>query len=323
MNPIFPKASRIGFGCASLGSRVSPKHGLAALAQAFENGVNWFDLAPSYGDGQAEVIFAQFARGRRDAIHVCTKCGIAPAAVGGVSAMLRPVARRVVRFFPSLRRTVAHARPAPTRLQLTAALIHSSLEASLKRLKTDYVDVLALHDPEDRDFADESVARALADILQSGKARAIGVAGTPENSLSALRSGLPVHHLQFADAPQVENLRHVKAAIGTSSNSLSLATHTVFGHGAILPQRNMPDGLQQELALWGGEDRGVHSPSEALNVAALRYALAANLNGVVLLSMFSHRHLRFNLQYANDTDNGDIEAISRLFRRLTGQTGFS
>jgi aryl-alcohol dehydrogenase-like predicted oxidoreductase len=322
MNPVFPKASRLGFGCASLGSRVSPKHGLAALAQAFENDVNWFDLAPSYGDGQAEVIFAGFAQGRRDRIHICTKCGIAPVAVGSVAAILRPVARRAVRLLPSLRRAVAQARPAPMRLRLTAALIHSSLEASLKRLKTDYVDVLALHDPDDRDFTDEGVAGALADILQSGKARVIGVAGTPENSLSALRCGLPVRHLQFADAPQAENLKRVKAVIGTSSNSLSLATHTVFGHGAAPPQRDKTDGLQQQLALLLGKDRGVYGPSKALNAAALRYALARNLNGVVLLSMFSSEHLRFNLQYANHSDNADTEAISRLFRRLTGQTNF-
>lgn len=323
MNPVFPKASHIGFGCASLGSRVDPKHGLVALAQAFEKGVNWFDLAPSYGDGQAEVIFASFAQGRRDRVHICTKCGIAPAAVGSLAAILRPVARRAVRLFPSLRQAVAQARPAPMRLRLTATLVHLSLEASLKRLKTDYVDVLALHDPDDRDFADEGVARAMADILQSGKARAIGVAGTTENSLSALRCGLPVRHLQFADAPQVENLKRVKAAIGASSSSLNLVTHSVFGHGAVLPPRDAPDGPQQQLARLLGEDGGVYDPSKALNAAALRYALAANLNGVVLLSMFSSEHLRFNLQYAKHSDNADAEAISRLFRRLTRQTDFN
>ena len=48
--------SAVGFGCASLGSRVSEAQGLRALGLAFERGVTWYDVAPPYGDGEAEGI---------------------------------------------------------------------------------------------------------------------------------------------------------------------------------------------------------------------------------------------------------------------------
>jgi aryl-alcohol dehydrogenase-like predicted oxidoreductase len=231
--------------------------------------------------------------------------------------MLRPMARRAVRILPSLRQAAARARPAPTRLKLTASLIHSSLDASLKRLKTDHVDVFALHDPDDQDLADEGVARALADVLQNGKARAIGVAGTPESALAAIRYGLPVRHLQFSDAPQLGNLSHVKMAIGMASNSLSLATHSVFGHGAAPPQQEIPDRIRRQLASLLGENGDVQITTRTLNAAALRYALAVNPRGVVLLSMFSPEHLRFNLQHLTHSRNEEIEMISRLFQHIT------
>ena len=70
------ETSAIGFGCASLGSRVSRAAGLRALEDAFERGVTWFDVAPAYGSGQAETILGEFAARRRDRIGICTKVGM-------------------------------------------------------------------------------------------------------------------------------------------------------------------------------------------------------------------------------------------------------
>ena len=90
------ETSVLGFGCASLGSRVSPRAGLAALHRAFDAGVTWFDLAPAYGAGEAETIFADFLAQRRDRVQVLTKVGLAPPARSGALraaySVLRPVA---------------------------------------------------------------------------------------------------------------------------------------------------------------------------------------------------------------------------------------
>lgn len=168
---IFPNASRLGLGCASLGSRVEASKGLRGLERAFDHGVNWFDLAPSYGDGEAEGIFGTFASSRRDRIHICTKVGLAPSAVGPLARALKPLAQRLVTIAPRLRSLVRRARPAPRRLALEGQLITSSLDASLRRLRTDYVDVLALHYPDLDILAREDVLEALQHATASGKAR--------------------------------------------------------------------------------------------------------------------------------------------------------
>src|SRR5262245_8732769 len=131
---IFPQASRLGFGCASLGSRIAAAMGIAALEQAFEGGVNWFDLAPSYGDGAAETIFARFARGRRDRIHICTKHGIEPARHGEVARLLKPLAQRAVRAVPALRGLAVRSRPAPRSVPLSSRGIRDGLDNSLVKL---------------------------------------------------------------------------------------------------------------------------------------------------------------------------------------------
>jgi aryl-alcohol dehydrogenase-like predicted oxidoreductase len=94
------EVSAIGFGCASLGSRISAANGSRAIAHALDLGLTWFDVAPSYGDGQAESLLGSALRGRRDKVVICTKFGIAPAPVPLAARLIRPLARRAVAAFP-------------------------------------------------------------------------------------------------------------------------------------------------------------------------------------------------------------------------------
>ena len=58
------ETSCLGFGCASLGTRVGEAAGLRALDAAYDAGVTWLDLAPLYGGGRAEEIAGRFLKGR-------------------------------------------------------------------------------------------------------------------------------------------------------------------------------------------------------------------------------------------------------------------
>jgi aryl-alcohol dehydrogenase-like predicted oxidoreductase len=95
--------SAIGFGCASLGSRISAADGQRAIAGVLDLGVSWFDVAPPYGDGNAEALLGQALRGRRQNVVICTKFGIAPPQVPLAARLIRPLARQIVATFPSLR----------------------------------------------------------------------------------------------------------------------------------------------------------------------------------------------------------------------------
>jgi aryl-alcohol dehydrogenase-like predicted oxidoreductase len=137
--------SVIGFGCASLGSRISAADGRRAIAGALDLGLTWFDVAPPYGDGHAEALLGQALRGRRDKVVICTKFGIAPPQVPLAAQLIRPLARRVVAAFPGLRHSASRARPTAAQASIDPAAIEASVTRSLRLLCTDYIDVLAVH----------------------------------------------------------------------------------------------------------------------------------------------------------------------------------
>jgi aryl-alcohol dehydrogenase-like predicted oxidoreductase len=160
--------SVLGFGCASLGSRISAATGRRALDKAFDLGVSWFDVAPPYGDGQAEFLLGQFLKGRRDKVVVCTKCGISLPRVSLPRRLLRPIARNIVAALPRLREMVKQRRPAEGRTPLDPFQIEASLVASLRRLRTDHVDVLALHEPTEEEAADGRSFEELETLVRRG-----------------------------------------------------------------------------------------------------------------------------------------------------------
>ena len=304
----FPQASRLGFGCASLGSRIGAAKGIAALEQAFGGGVNWFDLAPSYGDGAAEAIFARFARGRRDRIHICTKHGIEPARHGTVARFLKPLAQRAVSAVPALRRVASRSRSSPRPLPLSSRGIRDGLDSSLMRLATDYVDVFALHDPDPAMLDRDDIRCTLEDFVRSGKARAAGIAGSVEAAVVALQAGLPIEHVQIANPPLAESPARLLASAGPDA-SYFLATHSIYGR---------TDPLQVLLARAGSRSRlgalltayGYTAPIErAARAAVLDRALATNPRGVILLSMFTAAHLKDNLARLHQGSPRQAEAL--------------
>lgn len=87
----------LGFGRASLGSRISASKGERALAVAREHGVRWFDVAPPYGDGEAERLLGRFLHGgKRDEAIICTKFGLDRPRISFAKRLARPVARALV-----------------------------------------------------------------------------------------------------------------------------------------------------------------------------------------------------------------------------------
>lgn len=313
---LFPKASRLGFGCASLGSRVGRRRGLKALAAAFEHGVNWFDLAPSYGDGEAEAIFAHFSKGRRADIHICTKCGIEPVRSGSHSLrrVARPIARTIVTIAPRLRGFVAKSRRSAYAVPLSATLIRESLDRSLARLGTSYVDVYALHDPSPIDVVREDVHRQLEAILTSGKARAIGIAGSIDAVAEARRAGLPIGVVQIADPPFERALANLHMAIGPDWPFM-LSTHSIFGRMDLTMLLTKRLGSEQRLRAILAASGYTMPFDEAVRALLLDCAMVRNREGVVILSMFSREHL---LQNVARTKVDNMNPAMEQFRSLDG-----
>jgi aryl-alcohol dehydrogenase-like predicted oxidoreductase len=286
--------SRLGFGCASLGSRIAANDGLDALAAAFDAGVNWFDVAPAYGAGEAETLLGRFLRGRRDRAIVVTKVGMAPPSQLGALKLIYRLGRPIAARAATLRRGFRSLAATRNRhLPLTAELIERSIGESLRRLGVDAVDVYALHDPDPADVARDEVRTALERVLQRGQARAIGVAGGFETCRAALAAGEPYSALQTSAAA----LDYGGAEL--SGAGLLLISHSVFGVGggalgqlcaklASAPERH------RRLVACGYSADSRRAAAELL----LDCALANNPDGVVLASMFDADHRAADLARA-------------------------
>ena len=150
--------SLLGFGCGNVGGllvRGTPAVRERAVARAVELGVNYFDTAPLYGDGRSEEHLGQVLRALRPAVYVGTKVRLAPAELGNVPGA-----------------------------------IARSLEASLRRLGLERVDLLQLHNPILASAGGRGVPVAtvldavlptLVRLREQGKLRFLGVSALGES----------------------------------------------------------------------------------------------------------------------------------------------
>ena len=131
------QVSQLCFGTMSFGGDADEATSAAMYKACREAGINFFDCADQYSKGKAEEILGRLMKGHRDDLVITTKC-FNPT---GEDVNARGTSRRHV-----------------TR----------AVEASLKRLQTDHVEVLFLHHYDKRTPLEESV-RALEDLVRSGK----------------------------------------------------------------------------------------------------------------------------------------------------------
>jgi aryl-alcohol dehydrogenase-like predicted oxidoreductase len=283
------RVSSVGFGCASLGGRIGLRKALEALERAYEAGITWYDVAPSYGDAMAESILGEFASKKRDSIYVCTKVGVRPADTRAAMRLLKPIVRIVVATFPALQKQVSRVRPKPFKVPLSAELIRTSVEKSLRRLRTDYVDVLALHRPAVEEVVREDIIMALERVVRDGKARAVSIAGNLEAGMKGLDESLPYRLVQIANNSLEPDLAKLK------ERSRPGRTFVTYGSFSSLDRLVTRINAQTEI-LSALHELGYRGNLTEIAAAFLvDYAFATNSAGVSLFSMLKKEHLDFNL----------------------------
>jgi len=177
------RVSRISFGTGSLHHLFSGKRRRYLLETAAAAGISHFDTSPYYGYGLAESDIGAFMRGRRGRFTVTTKVGLYPYRGGVRSATGVWVRKAAGKFF---------RRISAPEMDWCIRRASNSLHASLKRLKTDYVDFLFLHEPDIALINGEEFLRWLEAERSKGKVRYFGLAGLPELLEPWLRSGHPL-----------------------------------------------------------------------------------------------------------------------------------
>jgi aryl-alcohol dehydrogenase-like predicted oxidoreductase len=169
---------RLGFGCVSLGSAGggrSVRADVRLVQEAVDLGVTVFDTAAAYGSGASERVLGDALRGRRDRVLLATKGGYVFRERWSAEQAARRLAANMLRRLP--RRGIGPASVGPGRdayreKDFTPRFLRASVEASLRRLRTDHIDLYQLHGPPD---VLPDVFAELVDLRTSGKVLAFGV----------------------------------------------------------------------------------------------------------------------------------------------------
>jgi aryl-alcohol dehydrogenase-like predicted oxidoreductase len=165
----------VGIGTAPIGSvpghwwvnwgTQDERDSVAAIHAALDGGVNWIDTAPFYGWGRAEEVVGRALQGRDDVL-VFTKCGTLRRDDGDDYMDLRP------------------------------ETVRGDLEASLRRLRRDHVDLLQPHDV-DRTVPIEETWGAIHELIAEGKVRHAGLSNHPPELVERALAVGSVASLQF------------------------------------------------------------------------------------------------------------------------------
>jgi methylglyoxal reductase len=166
-------ASAVGLGTWAMGGWMwgggDDKASIAAIHASLEAGISLIDTAPAYGLGRAEEVVGRAIAGRRDDVVLVTKCGLVWDTDRG-SPFVEQDGKTIHRY-------------------LGAQSVRTELEASLKRLGTDHVDVFITHWQDPTTPIAETM-EALMALKAEGKTRAIGISNATREDLAAyLASG--------------------------------------------------------------------------------------------------------------------------------------
>ncbi len=224
-------SSALGFGCSAVLGRVGRKASLAALAAAYDAGITFFDTARSYGYGESEALLGEFLRGRRNSVVISTKFGISPARTNPLKEVLKPAVRGLLHLVPNARKAMQKqiaAQFSPGNFSVAA--LQESLETSLRALRTDYVDMLFLHEPPASVLQQHDLLAALERLVAEGKVRRYGMASHPAVVEAALAAGL----------------RTIQSPCNVFD--LSLAGSLAAGGGDVVEIANHPFGCGHRIA---------------------------------------------------------------------------
>jgi len=267
--------SVLGFGASPLGNVFDvceEKVGVNAVHYAIDHGVNFFDVSPFYGITLAETRLGKALKGKRNNVFLATKCG-----------------RYDLQVF-----------------DFSAKRIMASIDESLQRLKTDYVDLFQLHDIEfvkKEQILNEAIP-AIEKIKAAGKTRFIGI------------SGLPVRYLAEI-AKQVEldtvlSWAHFNLLQDEINNELvPLSKEKKFGlmNAAPLMQRILSDAPLPE---WHNAPKEMLSIQPALLQICKKYGV--RLSDVAMRYAMDHPHISTTIVGMNSMSNIQQNVASLDFK---------
>ena|SRR3990167_6346026 len=310
------EVSALGFGCVQLTAHQSKKNAIAILEHAFAVGITHYDLARSYGFGRAEGIFSGFLRDKRHDVTITTKFGFElPTGLSG-SPKFISWAKRILKPFPKiLSRAKNHGSSMVKSGAFSPEIAAKSLQKSLRELKTDYIDMLLLHEATLSDVVNEPLIEMLQQQVSKGSIRCFGIASDFEK-LGKNINFVPLTHkiVQFNDNVVDQNLLNLSC-----SKNQGIVTHSIFKPlDALLKAIDKHPETARKFSLQIGIDL---CDPKIISVLLLHYALQSNASGVVLFSSMNPTHIKTNaresdtLHYNESQLSGFIEFTNIILQK--------
>lgn len=279
--------SILAFGVSPIGNvfgETDEAEAVRAVHYAIDHGINYFDVAPLYGFTLAEERLGRALKGKRDQVFVATKC----------------------------------CRDTFTECDFSGRRVKASIDESLRRLQTDHVDVLQIHDVEfgTREQVIHETIPAAREVQAAGKARYVGITGLPVRYLRLLAESVAVDtilswgHYSLVEDELDEELRPVCEERGIGLINASPL------HQRLLTESGVPEWHRSpKPVLEMGPRIAALCREHGVDVAdvAMRFALDYPHVATTIVGMSKLRHVDSNIRALDfEIPEGLLDKIAAL-----------
>jgi aryl-alcohol dehydrogenase-like predicted oxidoreductase len=305
--------SEIGFGCSRIGGvfgagKAGTSETTRVLRRALDAGINFFDTADMYSQGESEALVGKAFRKSRDKVIVASKGGYCLPTQRKLIARVKPLVKPVVKALGIKREKLPQSVSGSLSQSFAPEYLISALEASLRRLGTDYLDLYQLHSPPAEVIERGDFIPTLERMKKQGKIRFYGIAcDTAEQALLCLKySG--ISSLQFPFG-LLDQEAHAILLDDAAAKGVGLIARGSFG-GGLLKETLTESQLKHKTEKWERilAYRAVaERQGRKILDAALQFTLFPDAVSVTLLGMHSQSHLDSNLAFAAGPGLSDSE----------------
>ncbi|MGA1868164.1 MAG: aldo/keto reductase [bacterium] len=302
------EVAEIGYGTWGIGGNsygiIDDNESKRALNLAFDRGVNFYDTSDLYGNGHSEELLADVFKNVRDKVIIATKGGMLPHYGFKMPQDFSP------------------------------QYLKNALEGSLKRLKTEYIDLYQLHSPKIEEIKDnENIIHTLQQFQEEGKIRTYGISvrSPDEGKIAIEKYNFPVIQVNFNMIDQRILENGLLDAAQKNKTGIIVRTPLVFGYltgkldgneqfQGIDHRSNWP---HKQLKRWADASHLFsflcEGKERTLTQAALRFCLAFDCISTVIPGMMNINEVSENIAASDmlPLTREEIEHVKQIYKSHT------